>query len=80
MAFIDAYIAAESIWPYYEAVNEGKRALAASDPMTDVVDTVAAGLTCAEEPEGNPDLAHYDSMSEIRLGHLFAEHLAPFLE
>ena len=48
--------------------------------MNVLVDTISEGLTCSGEPEGNPDMAHYDALSEIKLGHLFAEHLAEFLD
>ena len=80
IAFIDAYIAdTPGVWPYYEAVNRGKAEAAEKSPMNVVIDTIAAGLECTEEPEGAPDLAHYDSMSEIKLGHLFAKALSEFL-
>jgi hypothetical protein len=45
-----------------------------------LVDTISAGLICTEEPEGAPDIPHYDSMSEIKLGHLFAEQISAFLD
>jgi hypothetical protein len=48
--------------------------------MNALVDTISAGLDCTKEPEGNPDIPHYDSLSEIKLGHLFAEHMATFLD
>ncbi len=81
MAFIDAYIAENpSYWVYYEGVNRGKAENAQRSPLNVVVDTIAAGLTCAGEPEASPDMAHYDSMSEIKLGHLFAEQIAAFLD
>ena len=81
IAFVDAYIADNPVyWVYCEAVNRGKREVAALSPMNTVVDTISAGLSCTEEPEGAPDMAHYDSLSEIKLGHLFAEHLAVFLD
>ena len=81
IAFVDAYIAdTPGVWPYYEAVNRGKDEVAAKSTMNTVIDTIAAGLECTEEPEGAPDLAHYDSMSEIKLGHLFAEALSKFLD
>lgn len=80
IAFIDAYIAANpAYWVYYEAVNQGKREIAERSDLNAVVDTVTAGLTCDKEPEGAPDMAHYDSMSQIKLGHLFAQELAAFL-
>ena len=67
-------------WVYCDLVNESKRKVNENVPRTALVDTIAAGLTCNEEPEDNPDMAHYDSMSEIKLGHLFIEYLAPFLD
>ena len=80
IAFVDAYIAdTPGVWPYYEVVNRGKDEVAEKSPMNVVIDTIAAGLKCTEEPEVAPDLAHYDSMSEIKLGHLFAEALSEFL-
>ena len=81
IAFVDAYIAANpAYWVYYEAVNRGKQEIADSSELNVVVDTVTAGLTCENEPEGAPDLAHYDSMSQILLGQLFAEELSAFLD
>ena len=81
IAFIDAYIAANPMyWVYYQSVNLCKDEVASLSPMNDVVDTIEAGLTCSQEPEGAPDMAHYDSLSEIKLGHLFAEHLAKYLD
>ena len=81
IAFVDAYIAENpSYWVYYEGVNRGKAEVAQRSPLNVLVDTIAAGLTCAGEPEGSPDMAHYDSLSEIKLGHLFAEQIATFLD
>ena len=80
IAFVDAYIAANpAYWVYYESVNQGKKEFAQSSPMNVVVDTIAQGLSCSQEPAEAPDLAHYDSLSEIKLGHLFAEQLIGFL-
>lgn len=81
IAFIDAYIAANpAYWVYYEAVNQGKLEVAQLSPLNVVIDTITAGLSCALEPEENPDIPHYDSLSQIQLGHLYAEHIAPFLD
>ena len=81
IAFVDAYIAANpAYWVYYENVNKGKQEVAELSHLNVVVDTITADLTCSQEPEENPDLAHYDSLSEIKLGHLFAEHIALFLD
>ena len=81
IAFIDAYIADNpAYWVYCDLVNASKRAVAEASPLNVVIDTVGEGLSCAEEPEDAPDLAHYDSQSEIRLGHLFIEELSHFME
>jgi len=81
IAFVDAYIADNPMfWVYCEAVNRGKREVAEQSPMNVLVDTIGAGLCCTEEPEESPDIPHYDSLSEIKLGHLFAEALTDFFE
>lgn len=81
IAFIDALIAdLPAYWVFGDIVNEKKKEVAASSHLNVVIDTNAAGLTTANEPAENPDRAHYDSMSEIKLGHLFAEHLLLFLD
>ena len=81
IAFIDAYIAANPMyWVYYEGVNLGKSDVVELSHMNALIDTVSEGLICTQEPEGQPDLAHYDSLSEIKLGHLFAEELSKFLD
>ena len=81
IAFIDAYIADNpAYWVHYELVNEAKKRVAAGSSINALVDTISHGLSCSEEPEGAPDMAHYDSLSEINLGHLFAEELSRFLE
>lgn len=80
IAFIDAYIAASpAYWVYYELVNESKRKVAESSSMNVVIDTNAHGLETHKEPIEQPDMAHYDSLSEIKLGHLFAQYLFEFL-
>ena len=81
IAFVDAYIAPNpTYWVYYEGVNRGKDEVAKLSVMNVLVDTISAGLDSSQEPEDAPDLPHYDSMSEIKLGHLFAEELAAFLD
>ena len=81
IAFVDAFIADNPVyWVYCEYVNQSKVAVAEKSPMNVVIDTVSIGLTCSNEPEGNPDMAHYDSMSEIKLGNLFAEEIAKFID
>ena len=78
IAFVDAYIAENpAYWVYYEMVNNGKREVAERSPLNVVVDT--SMLVCTGEPVENPDVPHYDSLSEIKLGHMFAEQLAAFM-
>ena len=81
IAFIDAYIADNPMyWVYCDEVNAGKREVAKLADNNFVVDTIAEGLVCANEPTDTPDLAHYDSMSQILLGHLFAIATSQYLD
>jgi hypothetical protein len=79
MAFVDAYIADSFFWKNYIKLNEQKQMVADSSPLNVVIDTISEGLSITKEPEGEPDIAHYDSLSEIKLGHLFAEEISKFL-
>ncbi len=81
IAFIDAYIEDNPVyWVHYATVNEAKRKVAASSDINTVIDTVSLGLSCSDEPTGSPDLAHYDSLSQLRLGNLFAEEASAFFD
>lgn len=81
IAFVDALIADNPVfWVYCDLVNASKRAVAASSPINALIDTNAAGLICTEEPTEQPDIPHYDSLSEIKLGHLFAEEIITFFD
>ena len=73
--FIDAGIQEGTIFPRYEAVNEAKARFASESELNLYFSTIDEHLTTNLEPEGEPDLAHYDSMSELKLGHLFAEYI-----
>lgn len=79
IGFADAYIAENPVWIYHDYLNTSKRKAAESLPMYCVIDTNSEGLTCKNEPYDDPDVVHYDSMSQIRLGHLFAERVSDFL-
>lgn len=80
IAFVDAYIANNpTYWVYCDMVNNSKKAVADSSELNVVIDTNAYGLVCNQEPEGQPDMAHYDSLSQRKLGNLFAEQIANFL-
>ena len=81
MAFIDAAINNNStLWKYYRKVNEAKQQFAEESENNIFIDTIAAGMHTDQEPFDTPDLAHYDTESEILLGHLFAEQFEKFLE
>ena len=80
IAFVDAYIADSYFWKHYIQLNQSKQAVADSSPMNVAIDTIAHGLSITEEPIGEPDIAHYDSLSEIKLGHLFAEQCISFFD
>ncbi len=79
-AFIDAGINNyPERWQYWEEINNAKQAFAAESENNFYVDTVGAGMHTNIEPRGNVDRDHYDSDSQVLLGHLFAEAFEPFL-
>ena len=80
IAFVDAYIAATIFWKHYVRLNQSKQAVADSSPINTVINTIEHGLSVTEEPVDEPDIAHYDSLSEIKLGHLFAEQCISFFD
>lgn len=81
IAFIDAYIADNPMyWVNYQIINESKKEIADLKQNNIVIDTIENGLTCGKEPYDNPDLAHYDSLSQIKLGNLFAESIVDFID
>lgn len=73
--FIDGGIQEAAIWPKHETVNRAKERFAKKSPLNMYFSTAEAGLTTEGEPEGSPDIAHYDSLSCLKLGHLFGEHI-----
>ena len=79
MAFIDAGINNSPEWQFYRKVNEAKKQFADESDNNFYIDTIAEGLHTNEEPFGNPDTAHYDTESQVKLGKLFAERFEPFL-
>ncbi len=81
IAFVDAYIAdTPTLWIHYDRVNKSKQRVADSSPINVVIDTVSEGLTCVAEPEEEPDLAHYDALSQLKLGHLFGKEVVAFID
>ena len=79
LPFIDAAISLASVWQYPVEVNNAKRAFAEESENNIFIDTVAAGLHTDQEPPTGVDLAHFDSDSEVELGHLFANAIKPYL-
>ena len=77
--FIDAGISNAKVWQYYRKVNEAKKQFADESENNYYIDTIAAGMHTDQEPFDTPDECHYDTESEVQLGHLFAEAFEPFL-
>ena len=81
IAFADAYIANNpAFWVHYDIVNKAKQEVEKQSAYNVLVDTIENNLICTEEPKEQPDIPHYDSMSQIKLGHLFIEELSPFFD
>lgn len=75
--YVDAGVS--EAWKNYDKLNEMKRKYAEEHGYT-YIDTVGAGLTTKFEPEEQPDVAHYDCGSTVRLGELFAEAIVSALK
>ena len=81
LAFIDAAINNNTdLWQYYKEVNDAKIAFSNESENNIFIDTIAAKLHTNLEPKDNVDYAHYDSDSQVLLGHLFAQAFEQFLE
>ena len=73
--FIDAGIGNGELLKYYQIVNNAKYDVSLLDAKNIYIDTLKDGLRCDEEPYDNPDIYHYDSLSMIKLGNLFAQQV-----
>ncbi len=72
--FIDAGInEQDDVWMYPEVINNGKKKFADQSDLNFYIDTNALGITTLTEPEINPDYAHYDSLSMVKLGQEFGK-------
>lgn len=69
--FIDAMIS--DVWDNSPAINAAKVEFEKTSSLNYLIDTTS--LTTNLEPEGNPDLAHYDSLSMVKLGQDFGKIL-----
>ena len=78
--FIDAGISNATTWQYYKEINEAKKAFAEESDNNFYIDTIEAGMHTDQEPFFNVDINHYDSESQVLLGHLFADVFVQFLE
>jgi len=63
-----------SLWKYYKEINTIKRAYSNRNNYH-YIDTIKIGLTTNKEPHEQPDLAHYDVDSIIKLGEMFAQKI-----
>ena len=73
--FLDAGIAEIDIWLNPGIVNEAKARFAETDDNNIYFSTTALGMATNLEPEGTPDLAHYDAQSAFALGKEFAKYI-----
>ena len=74
--FIDAGISDSPYnLPTYKELNEAKKKFSEESELNKYFSTIENGLTTLNEPYYEPDLGHFDALSEIRLGELFAETL-----
>ncbi|MGN1040075.1 MAG: sialate O-acetylesterase [Candidatus Fimimonas sp.] len=75
--FIDAGISSSPYCePGYPLVNQAKQRISEMSAYNLYFSTIDLGLTTLYEPDYDPDLGHYDSLSEIKLGNLFGEYVA----
>ena len=87
--FVDAYISDSFFWTYHPIVNLAKQRIANSSDHNFVINTLAPdlvfpgvrGLTYnLEGYGGGVDPMHYDSLSELKLGQMFAEQIIEICE
>ena len=72
--FIDAGISSSPYClPAYPAINEAKLRFSELSPLNLYFSTIDAGLTTLYEPAEEPDLGHYDALSELELGRMFGQ-------
>lgn len=73
--FIDAGISDSPAWTDYLIINQAKSEVAALSEKNRYIDTILEGLEYDKEPVGQPDIAHFDALSTLKLGHLFADEI-----
>jgi len=74
--FIDAGISSSPYCePAYPEINQAKKRYAEDSPLNVYFPTIEAGLTTLYEPIDDPDLGHYDALSELELGRMFGREI-----
>ena len=77
LKFIDSGISdSPYCLPGGPTINAAKKRIAKEDENDIFFSTIENGLTTMNEPYYEPDLGHYDALSEIKLGELFADAVA----
>lgn len=79
IGFVDAGISSCVYWTYRDIINEAKFALSQEMKLVSYFSTIDERLEYQYEPSFGADNAHYDCLSEIKLGHLFGEYLTIYL-
>ena len=72
ITFVDAKICPGQ-WTFWAEVNIAKRQFSEMSDNNLLIDSIQEGLTLGS------DNAHFDSRSQVELGHLFADNFEPFL-
>ncbi len=80
IGFIDAGISDSPAWLHYPSINQQKEKISKKSPLNKYFSTIENDLKYNQEPQGVPDIYHFDSASMIKLGNLFAQNLFEFLE
>lgn len=74
--FIDAGISdSPYCLPGYPTINKSKEKIAKLSKYNIYFPTIENGLTTMNEPYGDPDLGHYDALSMLKLGQLYAKEV-----
>lgn len=79
IGFVDAGISDCPAWTHFAEINSQKEQVSAESELNYYFSTIDNNLKYNGEPAGAPDIYHYDSMSMIKLGKLFAEGTMRFL-
>lgn len=80
IGFVDAGISDCSLWKYHEIINDAKYRISQEDDLVSYFSTIDNKLEYMSEPSYGADIAHFDCMSEIKLGYLFGENLQRYLD